>query len=182
MRMLAWASRLLSHLSLCCLLALGKYTGHFPTSPLRPLLINFSLPWYAWGTYDEPQKNPGNSLPVINTSGSGDGTKISKPQARNSRPTTHPTKGGRPRRAQAYMGLTTPKTKKAKSQAFPSPARPCLCQTDVCQTGNQLIASAKRNTRDAKTTGKLGVALASDGHIHRQLPSETETPENAGER
>jgi hypothetical protein len=28
---------------------------------------------------------------------------------------------------------------------------------------------------------KLGVALASDGHIHRQLPSETETPENAGE-
>lgn len=28
---------------------------------------------------------------------------------------------------------------------------------------------------------KLGiVALASDGHTHRQLPSETETPENAG--
>lgn len=182
--MLAWASRLLSHLSLCCLLALGKYTGHFPTSLLRPLLINSFLPWYLWGTHDEPQKNLGNSLPVINTSGSGDGTKISKPQARNSRPTTHPTKGGggEASTGPSLHGTNNTQGREIKEPSLSQPCQALSLPTDVCQTGNQLIASAKRNTRDAKTTGKLGVALASDGHIHRQLPSETETPENAGER
>lgn len=171
------ASRLFSHRGFGCLLALGKYTGHFPTSLPRFPLIKSCIDFLC--AANEPTEKHGNSLPVINTPGSGDGTKISKPQARSSRPTTTPTKG-EASTAQAYGGTNTQAS--AKSQALlalSSPARPRRLSTDVCQHGSQLTRS-KKEMPDAKTTGKLGVALASDGHIHRQLPSETETPENAG--
>lgn len=123
---------------------------------------------------DEPQRTLGNSLPAINTPGSGDGHQdllAPGPQL-----ATHHNHQAGTSTAQARGGLTPTQS---REPSFPSPARPCLSSTDVCQQGTS--SESQKKTPDAKTTGKLGVALASDGHIHRQLPSETETPENAGE-
>lgn len=90
----------------------------------------------------------------------------------------HPRRRGEASTAQAYGGLTPRQT---KEPSFSQPCQALSSQLDVCQQGRTDLQEQQRKCPMPRPPGKsLAVALASDGHIHRQLPSETETPENAG--
>lgn len=93
--------------------------------------------------------------------------------------TTDPTREGGLDRP-TLQGLTPRQT---KGPSFSQPCQALPSQLDVCQQGTNDLQEQQRKCPMPRPPGKsLAVALASDGHIHRQLPSETETPENAGER